>query len=63
MDYILVSGLLQSCGYPIRVGLRSAGISYVELNHLVTEKNVESLLKEMAGEPNDLEDFNVYSER
>lgn len=50
-------------GCPARIGLASAGIPHDEINHLDTEEDVESLLKEMEGSSNDLDDLNSHEER
>ncbi|KAK9730632.1 hypothetical protein QE152_g14381 [Popillia japonica] len=49
-------------GCRAKIGLASACVPHDEINRLVTEEDVEHLLKEMEGESNDLEKPNLHIE-
>ncbi|KAK9747454.1 hypothetical protein QE152_g5240 [Popillia japonica] len=49
-------------GCRVKIGLASACVPHDEINRLVTEEDVEHLLKEMEGESNDLEKPNLHIE-
>ncbi|KAK9679217.1 hypothetical protein QE152_g40197 [Popillia japonica] len=49
-------------GCRVKIGLAPACVPHDEINRLVTEEDVEHLLKEMEGESNDLEKPNLHIE-